>query len=112
MRRTLAVLLAAAAVAGTFGVAATSNEAEAQTRRARSDVVVITPRWLSAGTIYSEGETLGAVPNADARFISTGRNIPGTTYNDLRTTDPWYLPRPHFTFVFDSPLGSKGPGER
>jgi hypothetical protein len=104
------VVLAAAVVGGSL--VASALDAEAQTRRARTETVVITPRWLTAGPLRSPGEQMYAVPNADARFVSTGRDLPGLTYQEPRYRDPWYLPHPQSTIYFDGPLGRKLPGEQ
>jgi hypothetical protein len=110
MRRSLVTSTAVAmALAGLAALAAPSD-AEAQTRRSRT-VVVITPSYLTAGTQVSPGETRAAVPIADARFRSSSYDIPGFT-RDRYWSSPFYLPYPHTSIAFDSPLGRRMPGER
>jgi hypothetical protein len=109
------VLLAALAAVLASGLSATAfvGDAEAQTRVVRERAtVVITPRYLTAGTQVSPGERRGDVPATDARFRSTAYDLPGMTYGRYVWSDPFYLPGPHTTVEFDSPLGSKLPGER
>ena len=79
-------------------------------QRARSDVVVITPRYLTAGTRVGPGETRNSVLNADAQYRSTGRDISGYDLANLRR-DPFYLPYPQSSLTFDSPWGRKSPNE-
>ena len=62
-------------------------------------VVTITPRYLTAGTAAYPGEYRGSVPEADARFISAGRELPGLQAS--WQPDPWYLPYPHSTIGVD-----------
>jgi hypothetical protein len=114
MRRPVLLAALAALAAGGLSVTAPVGEAEAQTRASREGrtVVVITPRYLTAGTQVSPGERRGDVPAADARFRSTAYDLPGMTYGRYMWSDPFYLPGPHTTIEFDSPLGSKFPGER
>jgi hypothetical protein len=110
MRRALALACLAAAVAG--APLAFASTAEAQTRREQRPVVTITPSYLTAGRLVSEGETRAAIPYADARFRSTGYDIPGDGLTRFRA-DPWHLGGgARAGFSFDSPFGRKLPGEQ
>jgi hypothetical protein len=110
MRRSALIVLAALTALPAVPLVASSNSAEAQTRRSRS-VVVITPRYLTAGTQVGPGEFRAAVPYADARFRSGANDLPGQSLGPY-FVDPFYLRHPHTTIAIDSPLGRKLPGER
>lgn len=112
MRSTIALLFAAG-LASTGASVVPSSDAYAQAReRARTGTVVITPRYLTAGPLASEFEYLGSLPSVDARFSSTGRDLPGLTFQEPRMRDTWYLSRPHSSIAIDTPWGRKLPGEQ
>lgn len=112
MRRSLSTLTAIAIALAGAAVVSVPTDADAQSRVVRSrTVVVITPRYLTAGTQVSPGETRAAVPQVDARFRSVSYDVPGMT-TDRYWSHPLYLPHPHATIGFDSPLGRRLPGER
>ena len=123
MRHLLTVGLSLALVLGLGGLAGAQTSERIAARnvkkapvkpvviRGRSQTVVITPRYLTAGTAVSPGETRGAVLGSDPRYFSTGRNISGFDEVNLRR-DPFYLPYPQSSIAFDSPWGSKLPNER
>lgn len=112
MRRPLSLVLAAALAATGFAVVAFPSDAEAQTRRNRDRaVVVIQPRWMSAGTQVGPHEFRASVPNADARFRSAGFGV-HQNGQGFAFSDPFYLPHPRTSIAVDWPFGRKFPGER
>ncbi len=112
MRSTIASLFVAGLVLTGASVVPPSDAYAQARERTRAGTVVITPRYLTAGPLASEFEYLGSVPSADARFASTGRDLPGLTFQEPRMRDTWYLPRPHTSIAIDAPWGRKLPGER
>ncbi|OQW52549.1 MAG: hypothetical protein A4S15_06845 [Candidatus Raskinella chloraquaticus] len=119
MRRPLLAALSLALAVSLSGVvAAQAQEGAVKARnvkkpatkpvaiRGRTQTVVITPRYLTAGTIVSSDEVRGSVLGADPRFRTTGRDISGYDQVNLRR-DPYYLPYPQTSFSFDSPWGGR-----
>lgn len=111
MRRSVAVFLSALTAVSALSFFAATSDAEAQVRQRSRTVVVIAPRFLTAGTLVSPGETRAAVPYADARFRSAGFDLPGQSRGPY-WSDPFYLRHPHTTIAVDSPFGRKLPGEQ
>lgn len=114
MRRSLALLVAMTTGLAGMALIGSSDEAAARTRvrpRAHTPTVVITPRYLTAGTAIPYYETRASVPDADPRFRSSGYAITSFEHQ-TPPHDPWYLPYPHTTIIIDSPLGRKLPGEQ
>lgn len=116
MRRSLVAVLSLALAFSLSGeIAAQAQEGAVKARnvkkarvkpvaiQGRSQTVVITPRYLTAGTLVSSDEVRGSVLNADPRFRSTALDIAGYDQVNLRK-DPFYLPHPQTSFSFDSPF--------
>lgn len=111
MRRSVSLFLAAVTAVSAVSFVASTSSAEAQARQRNRTVVVIVPRYLTAGTLVSPGETRAAVPAADARFRSAAYDIPGLSTGPY-WSDPFYLRHPHTTIAVDTPFGRKLPGEQ
>lgn len=68
--------------------------------------VIITPRYLSAGTVVSPYEYRASVPDSDARFQPVTNGLTGK-FSDWQQ-DPFYVPKPQSSRVDLGPLSSKG----